>query len=161
MRNIKNSPKVLQEIIIYDKLCLSETLPITLPISRVYQVGGEMLLTILSSLAQQEVESLSENVKMGIRMKMQRGELVGFNGCFGFDYDRETKSITVNEKEAEVVRLMYDLYLQGYGTTTIARRLTELGCKNKHGEVKWQTDTILDIIKNEKFVSSKISVLLK
>lgn len=113
-------------------------------------MNGEMLLTILSSLAQQEVESLSENVKMGIRMKMQRGELVGFNGCFGFDYDRETKSISVNEKEAEVVRLMYDLYLQGYGTTTIARRLTELGCKNKHGEVKWQTDTILDIIKNEK-----------
>lgn len=47
-------------------------------------------------------------------------------------------------------KLLYDLYLQGYGTTTIARRLTELGCKNKHGEVKWQTDTILDIIKNEK-----------
>ena len=46
MRNVKNSHKVLQKIIIYDKLCLSETLPITLPISRVYQVGGEMLLTI-------------------------------------------------------------------------------------------------------------------
>lgn len=46
MRNVKNFPKVLQKINIYDKLCLSETLPITLPISRVYQVGGEMLLTI-------------------------------------------------------------------------------------------------------------------
>lgn len=46
MRNVKNSPKVLQKIIIYDKLCLSETLPITFPISRVYQIGGEMLLTI-------------------------------------------------------------------------------------------------------------------
>lgn len=46
MRNIKNSPKVLQKIIIYDKLCLSVTLSVTFPISRVYQVGGEMLLTI-------------------------------------------------------------------------------------------------------------------
>lgn len=46
MRNVKNSPKVLQKIIIYDKLCLSETLPITFSISRVYQIGGEMLLTI-------------------------------------------------------------------------------------------------------------------
>ena len=46
MRNVKNSPKVLQKINIYDKLCLSKTLPITFPISRVYQVGGEMLLTI-------------------------------------------------------------------------------------------------------------------
>lgn len=46
-------------------------------------LNGEMLLTILSSLAQEEVESLSSNVKMGLQMKMKRGELVGFNGCFG------------------------------------------------------------------------------
>ena len=44
-------------------------------------MNGEMLLTILSSLAQEEVESLSRNVKMGLQMKMKRGELVGFNGC--------------------------------------------------------------------------------
>ena len=54
-------------------------------------MNGEMLLTILSSLSQGEVESLSENVKMGLRMKMKRGELIGFNGCLGYDYDRETK----------------------------------------------------------------------
>ena len=64
-------------------------------------MNGEMLLTILSSLSQGEVESLSENVKMGLRMKMKRGELIGFNGCLGYDYDRETKTITVNEQEAE------------------------------------------------------------
>lgn len=44
-------------------------------------MNGEMLLTILSSLAQQEVESLSGNVKMGLQMKMKRGELIGFSGC--------------------------------------------------------------------------------
>ena len=43
-------------------------------------MNGELLLTIMSSLAQQEVESLSGNVKMGVKMKMKRGELVGFNG---------------------------------------------------------------------------------
>lgn len=42
-------------------------------------MNGEMLLTILSSLAQQEMESLSGNVKMGLQMKMKRGELIGFN----------------------------------------------------------------------------------
>ena len=50
---------------------------------------GEMLLTIMSSLAQQEVESLSKNVTMGLKMKMKRGELIGFNGCLGYDYHPE------------------------------------------------------------------------
>ena len=90
-------------------------------------MNGEMLLTILSSLAQEEVESLSSNVKMGLQMKMKRGELVGFNGCFGYDYHQDTKTITVNETEAETVRLIYDMYLQGNGCGTIAKRLVELG----------------------------------
>ncbi len=112
---------------------------------------GEMLLTILSSLAQSEVESLSENVKMGLKMKMKRGELIGFNGCFGYDYDKESKSISVNEKEAETVRIIYDLYLQGYGTSTIAKRLIQLGIKNKSGKVEWHTHGVMGIIKNEKY----------
>ena len=95
---------------------------------------GEMLLTIMSSLAQQEVESLSKNVTMGLKMKMKRGELIGFNGCLGYDYHPEDKSLTVNEYEAETVRMIYDLYLQGYGTTTIAHRLTELGRRNKRAK---------------------------
>ena len=58
----------------------------------------------------------SGNVKMGLRMKMKRGELVGFNCCFGYDYHQDTKTITVNETEAETVRLIYDMYLQGNGS---------------------------------------------
>lgn len=112
---------------------------------------GEMLLTIMSSLAQQEVESLSKNVTMGLKMKMKRGELIGFNGCLGYDYHPEDKSLTVNEYEAETVRMIYDLYLQGYGTTTIAHRLTKLGRRNKKGEVSWHTHGVMGIIKNEKY----------
>lgn len=114
-------------------------------------MNGELLLTIMSSLAQQEVESLSQNVKMGLKMKMKRGELIGFNGCLGYDYHPEDKTLTVNEEEAEIVRFIYDMYLQGYGTTTIAKRLTEMGKKNKKGEVSWHTHGVMGIIKNEKY----------
>jgi DNA invertase Pin-like site-specific DNA recombinase len=114
-------------------------------------MNGELLLTIMSSLAQQEVESLSQNVKMGLQMKMKRGEMVGFNGCFGYDYDPDTKTMSVNEEEAETVRLIYELYLQGYGTTTIANRLMELGIKNKKGEVSWHTHGVMGMIRNEKY----------
>lgn len=110
-------------------------------------MNGEMLLTILSSLAQEEVESLSSNVKMGLQMKMKRGELVGFNGCFGYDYHQDTKTITVNETEAETVRLIYDMYLQGNGCGTIAKRLVELGIKNKRGTVEWHDHGVMGMIK--------------
>lgn len=114
-------------------------------------MNGEMLLAILSSLAQQEVESLSQNVKMGLKIKMKRGELIGFNGCLGYDYNPEDKTLAVNEEEAETVRFIYDMYLQGYGTTTIAKRLIELGVKNKKGKVSWHTHGVMGIIRNEKY----------
>ena len=115
-------------------------------------MNGELMLTILSSLAQQEVESLSSNVKMGLAMKMQRGEIVGFSGCLGYDYHPDTKSLTVNQEEAETVRTIFDLYLQGYGTTTIARMIAGMGKKNKKGEVSWQQSSIRSVIKNEKYI---------
>ena len=114
-------------------------------------MNGELLLTIMSSLAQQEVESLSANVKMGLKMKMKRGEMIGFNGCLGYDYNPDDKSLSVNEEEADIVRFIYDMYIQGYGTTTIAKRLIELGKKNKKGEVSWHTHGVMGIIKNEKY----------
>ena len=64
-------------------------------------MDGELLLVILSSVAQQEVENTSAYVKKGLKMKMKRGELVGFQGCLGYDYHPEDKSIKINEEEAE------------------------------------------------------------
>ena len=112
---------------------------------------SEMQLALLSTLAQNEVESLSANVKLGVRMKMKRGELMGFNGCLGYDYHPEDKSLTINEEEAETVRLIYDLYLEGYGTTMIMKELTRLGKKNKKGVVSWTESGIRGLLKNEKY----------
>lgn len=89
--------------------------------------------------------------KEGINTMTERGEMMGFNGCLGYDYHPEDKSITVNEEEAETVRLIFELYLQGYGTYTIARQLTEMGRINKKGGTTWTDSGILGIIKNEKY----------
>ncbi len=93
------------------------------------------------------VESLSGNVKMGLQMKMKRGELVGFNGCFGYDYHQDTKTITVNETEAETVRLIYDMYLQNWQWYD-CQRLVELRFKNKRGTVEWHDHGVMGMIKN-------------
>ena len=114
-------------------------------------MDGELLLTILSSVAQQEVENTSAHVKKGLKMKMERGELVGFQGCLGYDYDKETKSILINEEEAEIVKYIFNRYLDGAGGAVISRELQEKGIKSPRGKDKWSETTILGIIKNEKY----------
>lgn len=114
-------------------------------------MDGELLLVILSSVAQQEVENISANVKKGLKMKMQRGELVGFQGCLGYDYNIDDKSISINEEEAEIVRFIFQRYLEGAGGSVIGRELENHGHKSPRGSDKWSTTTVLGIIKNEKY----------
>lgn len=112
---------------------------------------GEFLLTILSSVAQQEVENTSAYVKKGLKMKMKRGELVGFQGCLGYDYDPVTKSLSINEKEAETVKYIFDRYVVGAGSTIIARELNEQGILTIKGN-PWTTSSVMGIINNEKYM---------
>lgn len=111
---------------------------------------GEFLMTILSSVAQQEVENTSAYVKKGLKMKMKRGELVGFQGCLGYDYDVETKSISINEEGAVVVRYIFDRYVAGAGSTMIARELNEQGHLTIRGN-PWTSSSVMGIINNEKY----------
>lgn len=114
-------------------------------------MDGELLLVILSSVAQQEVENISANVKKGLKMKMQRGELVGFQGCLGYDYHPEDKSLTINEEEAIIVHYIFQRYVEGAGATIISRELRNLGYKSKRGLTNWPPSTIIGIINNEKY----------
>ena len=111
---------------------------------------GEFLMTILSSVAQQEVENTSAYVKKGLKMKMKRGELVGFQGCLGYDYDVVSKSISINEQGAEVVRYIFDRYVAGAGSTMIARELNEQGNLTIRGN-PWTSSSVMGIINNEKY----------
>ena len=114
-------------------------------------MDGELLLVILSSVAQQEVENISAHVKHRLKAKMQRGELVAFKGCLGYDYDIETKSIVINEEEAETVRYIFKRYLEGAGAYTIGGELEERGYKTKFGNTTWADNSIIKIIQNEKY----------
>lgn len=115
-------------------------------------MDGELLLVVLSSVAQQEVENISANVKKGLKMKMQRGELVGYNGCLGYDYHKDDKSLTINEEGAKIVRYIFDRYVNGYGASVIARELMEMGVVGIRGNAFWHDSTVRGIIKNEKYI---------
>lgn len=111
---------------------------------------GEFLMTILSSVAQQEVENTSAYVKKGLKMKMKRGELVGFQGCLGYDYDVDTKTLSINAEGAKVVRYIFDRYVAGAGSTMIARELNEQSITTIKGN-PWTSSSVMGIINNEKY----------
>lgn len=111
---------------------------------------GEFLMTILSSVAQQEVENTSAYVKKGLKMKMRRGEMVGFQGCLGYDYDPKTKSLSINPEGAEVVKYIFERYVAGAGGGIIARELNEQGITTLKGN-KWTPSGVIGVIKNEKY----------
>ena len=97
------------------------------------EMAGELLLTILSSVAQQESETISSHVKLGLKMKQQRGELIGYNGCLGYTYDKENKSISINQEEAEIVKYIFNRYAQGYTTDPIThKRVINMGEENQY-----------------------------
>ncbi len=115
------------------------------------EISGEIMLTVLSAMAQQESENISSHVKLGLQMKQKRGELIGYNGCLGYVYDKDTKEIVINYEEAEIVRYIFERYCQGVGCTTIAKELTNMKYKTPTGKKKWHESTIRGILKNEKY----------
>lgn len=112
---------------------------------------GEVLLTILSSLAQEESRSISENSTWGIRRRFEEGKVaLNHNRFLGYDKD-EAGNLIINEKQAKIVRRIYTEFLNGKGTTHIARELEGDRIKSCSGNTKWYDSTIRSILQNEKY----------
>ena len=112
---------------------------------------SEMFLGLCSMFAQAESESISQNVKMGLKSKMNRGEFVGCPKCYGYNWNKQTKELEINEEQAKVVRMIFNWYADGIGTRVIANKLKELGYKTDKGN-DFRYNQVGNIIKNEKYV---------
>ncbi|SKA92247.1 Site-specific DNA recombinase [Clostridium sp. USBA 49] len=117
---------------------------------------GEVLLTILSSLAQDESRNISENSRWGIVRRFQQGKVrVNHKRFLGYDKD-ENGELIINEQEAAVVRRIYDEYLGGLGYKSIALKLEAEGIRNGSGKVKWHDSNIKQILTNEKYMGDAL-----
>lgn len=111
---------------------------------------GELMLTVLSSFAQEESKNVSDNIKWRIKKKFEKGELIINTKRFlGYDKD-EYGDLIINREEAIIVELIFDMYLNGYGSHRIAKELNKKNIPTVTGS-RWDETTILDIIKNEKY----------
>jgi DNA invertase Pin-like site-specific DNA recombinase len=117
---------------------------------------GEVLITIMASLAQQESESLSKNVKMGLQFRYQRGKVqVNHNWFLGYTKDEDGKLI-IDPAQAEVVKRIYREYLEGKSCKKIAQGLEADDIPNGAGSTKWWDSNILQILKNEKYMGDAL-----
>jgi DNA invertase Pin-like site-specific DNA recombinase len=117
---------------------------------------GEVLLTIMASLAQQESQSLSQNVKLGLQYRYQQGKVqVNHNRFMGYTKDEEGNLIIVPE-EAEIIKRIYREYLEGKSLAGIGRDLEKEGILTAAGKPKWRSETIKKILMNEKYIGDAL-----
>ena len=117
---------------------------------------GELLITIMSSLAQEESRSISENVAWGKRAKAANGQVyLPYKHFLGYEKGPDGLPQIV-ESEAEVVRLIYRLFLEGKTPSGIARHLERMGVRSPGGKTRWQHGTIVSILTNEKYKGDAI-----
>lgn len=111
----------------------------------------EVFLTIMSSLAQEESRSISENVRWGQQKRMKDGKIqIAYSRFLGYTKG-EDGNLKIVEEEAKIVREIYDLYLSGISLGDIAKRLTARGILTPGGKKKWPISTVRSILSNEKY----------
>ena len=112
---------------------------------------GELLITIMSSLAQEESRSISENTRWGQRKRFADGKItLPYEQFLGYERGEDGFPKIV-EEEAEIVRMMYRMYLEGKTTNGIAKHLTETGIPTPSGKSVWSYTTVNSILSNEKY----------
>jgi len=114
---------------------------------------SELMLSILSSVAEEELVSISQNMRWSYQRRFKNGKLkINTTRFLGYDKDK-SGNLIINEEQASIVRRIFADYLSGLGISRIAKGLE---AKNISGNVKWAFSTIRDIIKNEKYIGDML-----
>lgn len=117
---------------------------------------GEVLLTIMASLAQQESQSLRQNIKLNLQYRFQNGEVrVNHSRFLGYTKDEEGNLI-IEPSEAEVVKRIYREYLEGISLIQTGRGLEADDILTGAGKAKWRPETLKKILQNEKYIGDAL-----
>lgn len=113
--------------------------------------SGELLFTILSSLAQEESRNISENSRWGIRHNFRQG-IVHINTTFFMGYDAdEDGNLVINPEQAKIVKRIFREFLEGWTPNEIAKHLNDDKVKGVKDKASWSGGTILGMLTNEKY----------
>ena len=113
---------------------------------KTFDGDGELRLTIMATLAQDESRKTSIRVKSGQKTSMEKGVIYGNGNILG--YKRVGKEMIIDPEQAKTVRLIFDLYIAGDGLTKIKYILESKGIKTAMGKTSWSATVISNILKN-------------
>lgn len=118
--------------------------------------GSSLLISTIEACTQAENETRSDNIKWGIKQRAENGSL-GFyrRKCYGYDKDKNG-DLVINEKQAEVVKLIFDLYLKGESVGGIINELENRNIKSPKGKEKWSKRSIEKMLSNEKYIGISV-----
>lgn len=117
---------------------------------------GEFLITLMSSLAEEESRSISENVKWGTRKRFADGKYsLPYKQFLGYKKGSDGTPELV-EEEAKIIRIIYRLFLDGYASTAIAKKLTDANISTPARHQVWNRKTIESILRNEKYYGAAL-----
>lgn len=145
-RNTLDSIKYTRELLSYGVAVffVNDNINTALP-------DSELRLTIMASMAQDEIRRLSERVKFGMNRAIERGEILGNDMLYGYKKDKNTKMLKLVEDEAKVVRRIYELYaIENKSLSKISKILNSEGLKTGQSK-KWCVTTISRMIENPKY----------
>ena len=145
-RNTLDSIKYTRELLSYGVavLFINDNINTALP-------DSELRLTIMASMAQDEIRRLSERVKFGMNRAIERGEILGNDLFYGYKKDKDTGVLNIIEEEAKVVRRIYELYaVEELTLSKIVKTLNSEGLKTCQGK-KWCISGVSRMIENPKY----------
>lgn len=118
---------------------------------------SEFTFTVLGLMAQEESRHISENVNWTFLSKMKAGiPFLNATRFLGYDKNEDGTELVINEEQAKTVRYIYDLYQAGEGCGAIAKKLQNEGYENGIHRTKWYPSTVLEILRNEKYVGDLV-----
>ncbi len=106
-------------------------------------------------LAEQESRKISERIKLTWQYYNKEGKIHTPQAPFGYDYNKDIKNFVINTKEAEIVKLIFELYLKGYGINKLTQYLNANNYPTKHNK-EWYASTIQYILKNEFYIGNLV-----
>lgn len=115
----------------------------------------ELLVSVFSSLAQQESISASANLHISYQHRMERGEFITCHAPFGYKLV-DKKDLEVEPEEAAIVRWIFDSFLKGRSSRWIAEQLTKRGIPSQSGSGPWMKSSIRYLLSNEKYVGDSL-----
>ena len=118
---------------------------------------GELLLTIMASIAQEESRNISQNVQWGQQKSMESGFVhFAYSKFLGYYKDKETGKLMIDPEQAETVKLIYGEFMKGKTSSGICKDLMDRGILSPGGKALWRKNTVDSILRNEKYKGEAI-----